>query len=1141
MLGELANIFLSVLEIEAYRKMVPNRLKNEKHPQSEGERNTSRSSSITSHIYKYSDDFKNRWKIDKGIVIESNFEKYLQNADKNAKKKIERLKTYVKNEKLSLEEESDKYYLLTFSAEFRPHEHLSTGVIPSFVPVNFKIWLDRKNSVVISVGANKIQSQAGIALLSYATTANPYSIHDVSLEKKNFIKLQKWILSKIKGQIKGITICDIEYEGGKCGQITLNQLENFPLSDNLLNSASKVKNLSFTIPLSTLRRHPLNCRITHTGEVRIDCTALSEHKLLKHVEMIIKATGILLSRRKPTRTGSLRKQMTGERTSKKKQPSSEEGKVIDLGKGQKRSKVSSQPRSIKTEGAKSSEREAYSAAIKSPFSEINLDEAKIFFVLPRQSFKFDDKATSVLQQLDYRLEINGAEQTITATVNKDEQGSVRVEERRIELKKPLETFQVVFPDELQGRTYGYKHSNLNFYAFTAIGNNRGRMLFLSDSERNINSIPKKDVWILLREDFELVTEPDVIEERWIWGNYWPLRINLKNTSTLTIKNRRNDEKEKMSCEASFSIEGEHLVEDDLKEQSPLLFDKYVKIKAPRENPSGWNVWIQSKFRECEKPINWNGIEPLTLNLPEDLPGEYGEFQVDICQQDTGISEETLFFRWIPSIELEYPKNLIIPDPERGHTVGYVKVELDNIEEWKLKTVEDMKIESTEANSYRIEIPPANDVINFSVSKKRSPENEIPFKVTIPRLRWITSKQDVWGDKLQKIERKDFISGETFYLFVQTNDFNKYDLLATIETNGQKLQEEKFARKGMESLLELNRFKDTIENNKDEIKLKIEVQRKALDGILGSVEALCFPALSMLDPAYYKDKKSKEDFTKDEMNFLNQIFDVCGKVLCTKTIIRMYEEGKVSLPGLFKPYIKGVREKEKYFDEDILGIHSPIDFSFYKERDFEKFFKELKEIILLSYIMDLWFYGYITIPMIPRTIDALLFYFRCFEEKEKIRYIFKRERYQKEIIDDELSALLRQAHVSLYIKEELENFEKDFAKNPEYRRHLFFNDLFNPGNTYYLVEKWEYYKAKDGNLSRMPSNSDQLLLGDEVMEEVKNMRFKVYIKHRGSREMTLRYRTEQLDFLNTTDKDRALGDALNFFIQYCEKEGDKNAN
>jgi len=1111
--------------------------KNREHKQPESENGLSRLSSVRLYIYKYSEESKNSWYIDEDAISESDFEKCIQNAEKLTKKKIEKFKTYIRNEKLSLEEESPKYYLLNFSAEFRPRERISTGVIPSFVPVNFKIWLDRKKSVVLSIGANKIQSQAGMALLSYATTGNLFSIENVRLEKKNFIKLKKWILSKIRGQIKGITICDVKYERGKIGEIILrsNQLENFSLSDNLLNYASKVKNLSFTIPPSTLRRHPLNCRITHTGEVRIDGTALSERKLLEHIQKIMKATGIFPSQHKHYIKGPLRDTGKEKILSKRLRLEAEKANVIDLGKrSPKPPKVSPPQPPKKPGGDEPSVGEEFSAVIKSPFFEIDLDKAKIFLILPRQSFKFDDKATSVLPQLDYKVEINGVEQTITATANKGEQGSVKVEERTIELKKPLETFQVVFPNELQDRTYKYKHSNADVYAFTAISNNRGRMLFLSDSEGIINAIPKKDVWILLRENFELETEPDVIGERWIWENYRPLLINLRNTSTLTIKNRQIDEKEEMPCEATFSIEGEHLVEDDLKEQSPLLLGKYVKIEAPRENPSGWNVWIQSKFRECENPINWNGIEPLTLNLPEDLPDEYGEFQIDICQRDTHMPDETLFFRWLPFIELSYPKTLLIPDPERGHSVEAVIVKFNNHEDWELIEAENAKIESIADNSYRIEIPPTKDIVNFSVSKKNSPENVIRLQITISRLKWRTSKQDIFGGKLQKVERKDLVSGEPFYLFVRTNDFNKYDLLATIETNVQKLQEEKFARKSMEYTLELNQFYDTIKNNKDEITLKIEIRGKTLDEILGSVEALCFPALGMLDPTYYRDKRSKEDFTEDELSFLNQIFEICGKVLYTPSIINWIKDEKITIPRIFMPHVEEKIKKENCLNDDILHSKSPIAFSRYEsEKDFESFFKELDQILLQPSIMYLWFYGHVIIPMIPRTRDALLFYLGLFE-KDKIRYMFERPTYLKETIDDKLAALLKQAQVSLGIKEE---FEEDFAKNPEYRRHLFFDDLFKPGNMYYLVEKWRYYKAKDGILSEIPSNSDQLLLGDKVMEEAKNMRFKVYIKHRGSREMTLRDRIDHLDFLDAMDKDRALRDALNFFIQYCEEEGE----
>jgi hypothetical protein len=405
--------------------MIPNRSKNREHTRPEDEENILGSSSITSHIYKYSDDFKNRWKIDKGIIIESNFEKCLQNADKNAKKKIEKLQTYVKNEKISLEEENPEYYLLTFSAEFRPRERISTGVVPPFVPVNFKIRVVRKNSIVISVGANRRQSKVGIALLSCATTGNPFSIENIQLGKENILKLKDWVLSTIRGQIKGITIYDVEYEGQKFEQISLrsNQLEDSTLSGNLLNSALIVKNLSFTVPSLKDIAYPLNCRITPTGELRISGIAISDPELLALVEKIIEVTVILPKPKEETKKkaqksykkGPLRnKSIKRKIKTKRKQPSSEKKEEkIDLGKKKPNSlKVKPQP-SLEEREKKSEEKEV-TTRIESPFIELDLDKPSVFLVLPQQRFKLDDTVNNVLRQLNYKLELNGEKETTTA-------------------------------------------------------------------------------------------------------------------------------------------------------------------------------------------------------------------------------------------------------------------------------------------------------------------------------------------------------------------------------------------------------------------------------------------------------------------------------------------------------------------------------------------------------------------------------------------------------------------------------------------------------------------------------------------------------------------------------------------------------
>jgi len=546
--------------------------------------------------------------------------------------------------------------------------------------------------------------------------------------------------------------------------------------------------------------------------------------------------------RKKTPTKERKKERREPSEDEKKPPIPKQRKEIDLGgRHAKRTKRGKTPQP--DEKDKVNKKREVTTRVESPFVEIDLDEAKIFLILPKQQFK-PSTVSNIPQQLNYKLELNGEEQSISVKVSNDDQGTAKVEEKRIELERPLKNFQVVFPDELQGGPYSYNHSNETLYGFVAIGNNRGRMHYLYDKEGDINSIPKRDVWILLNEDFELKTEPDVIEETWIWEKYQPFRVNLKKMNELIIKNTKTSKEKILPCEPTFSVEGE-VIEDDFKDQMPLLIGKTLKVKAPRKNPSGWIVWIQNKVAGYQIVTdNWNGAEPLTLKLPDDIPGECGEFQVDICQQDTRIPDETLFFRWLPFIELDYPKELIIPNPHQGHKSEFIKVKVSG-EGWVLSYGADRKVEPIEYNSYQIELLPEEDITCFSITKKSKPETDTRFRITIPRLKWRTSKQKVWNGKLQKIEKKGLIPGEPHYLFVCTNDFdNKYDLLAALEANGRKLQEAKFVRKGIDYNLELNQFYDTMKQNKNEITLKIKIW-KAEDKLVSNVEVLQFPGVKEL--------------------------------------------------------------------------------------------------------------------------------------------------------------------------------------------------------------------------------------------------------------------------------------------------------
>ncbi|MGC8829958.1 MAG: ribosomal protein L13e [Verrucomicrobiia bacterium] len=514
---------------------------------------------------------------------------------------------------------------------------------------------------------------------------------------------------------------------------------------------------------------------------------------------------------------------------------------IDLGKRKKSGGIK-QPRKPEEDVRESLKKEMEKGTfIRAPCLELDLDDAKVFFIIPKQQFE-TNAVNNIPQQLHYKLELNGNEQSISVRVSNIEQSIATVEEKRIEVKQPLKKFKITYPNELQGRVYSYQYTDETFYAFIAIGNNRGRMYYLYNKEKNRNPLPNKDIWILLEENFDLVTEPDVIEEIRIWEKYRPLRINLKDKNEIVIKNSQTEEEEKITCEMSFSMECEALIEDDFIDQMPLFVGNSIKIEAPIVNQSGWVILVQNKQAGYNIITeNWTGDKPLELKLPDNLPCECGEFQVDICEQEVRIPIETLFFRYIPYLQLEFPRDLIIPDPNTGHKQEIIKILLKkDFQDWELKLEEAFTHENIE-NGYQIELPPQQDVIRFSLIKKDKPETETNIKITIPRLKWKTSKNEKWYDRPIQIKRDELIPGIDFYLTVCINDFGtKYELRAILETNGQRLQEANFNRKGMFYNLLLNQFYDTVRGDGNRIKLSIEIRKAKDNVVLGQIEVVHFP-------------------------------------------------------------------------------------------------------------------------------------------------------------------------------------------------------------------------------------------------------------------------------------------------------------
>lgn len=225
-------------------------------------------------IYKFSDEPKDAWKIDKSRFFDSNLENCLQEASGFARKRIEAFMSLVQNERISLEEETKTHYVVTSSCEFRTHKLIAAGNSPPFVPVSFRIWLRKESQFAISFDAGRKLSGAAMALLSYSTTGTPSSIEHIKLTKEDFLKLKDWVLADshpLSGGIRGVALHDIEEDAIKFKQIVLNspQLESSPLFNRLLDSASAIANLSFTTPPLNSTNRSLSCRINYWGGLTI--------------------------------------------------------------------------------------------------------------------------------------------------------------------------------------------------------------------------------------------------------------------------------------------------------------------------------------------------------------------------------------------------------------------------------------------------------------------------------------------------------------------------------------------------------------------------------------------------------------------------------------------------------------------------------------------------------------------------------------------------------------------------------------------------------------------------------------------------------------------------------------------------------
>jgi len=511
--------------------------------------------------------------------------------------------------------------------------------------------------------------------------------------------------------------------------------------------------------------------------------------------------------------------------------------VVDLGKKAAERRKGSQAAQRKREQPEVEKpRERKKAPpLRSPFIELDLDKRGVFLVLPEQAL--DSGGPHAHNEVTYKVSINGEEQGLSAEVKTDHDGALKAEEMRLPLTSPLRAFRVTFPSELGGHSYHYSHDDVGFYMFIAVGNTGGRMHY-AYHKGNVNPVPPKGVWVLLHEARELEPSPDLTEEVWIWDAYRPLHVDLKHEERLIIATKATGEKTEIPCRPSFRLDSKDAVDADLKDDMPLLTGDNATIRPP-ERSEGRYVWIQHKWAGA-RVIDWDGAEPLVLRLPDDLPCESGEFQVDICEKGKDLPVDFLFFRYMPRLNLRYPTELLLPDLRKGHSPAVVRVLLPVALTAQSELVECSARACASQDGWEIHVPPTEDILRFSIRKKAKPETEVRVRVRVPRVKWRTSQQKEWCDTPIRLISNAQLSGIDLRLHVRTNDRrHTYDLDAMLQAGAKQLQEARLTPRGNFHELTLNRYFDTIKKTHNKITLKVRVTQRSTRRIAGEVTCVQF--------------------------------------------------------------------------------------------------------------------------------------------------------------------------------------------------------------------------------------------------------------------------------------------------------------
>ena len=463
------------------------------------------------------------------------------------------------------------------------------------------------------------------------------------------------------------------------------------------------------------------------------------------------------------------------------------------------------------------QRKAIEYRVQSPRVEVDPFAGEVALIVPSQNVPVeeyrDDPNPSVT------ISVDGQKTGLSLKDTEQDDQQVTLAELRLPLPRRFKQLSIRFPECLKERVYDFRWQTPAVYVFEPRSEGLPRLLQVFQGNGGINRLPRRELWLLVREGLQL--SEDILLEEYsttAWETYHPCLVDLSQVDALELRDGTDEYVVRMQTRWQLELTGT-VLDDSLFDTLPAYTDA-CSVAIPTGCENDVKISIRSTDRRLEKVLE---LKPEKNSGRLDLAPLLGqhdcEIQIDAVSVSGPHDWESRKFRWLPSIEaIECPlQNILVPGGN-GHGKQRVVVQRRSIDR---KLVPTPEIEPYYGGSGSLHYLLDSNCDELKLGIGNSQRVELCFR--LPRLRWRLSEgtgDKQWTDRPVPLQREHFSLARSCKLVFGVSGWARIPAGASIALKNREhmLQETRVRRERQADIAILSEFCDTVREHRESLQL-----------------------------------------------------------------------------------------------------------------------------------------------------------------------------------------------------------------------------------------------------------------------------------------------------------------------------------